>query len=290
MPEASSSSSFGVIQLAQVHDPITMFMRHRSKLRNQSGTSHGTSSATIFYGSTSTFRTYCPKKDPRSCDIANVLQLDEEEGDDTQAAPPPQAEGSETLPAQVPVRQLPAKMFRPMVDWPIRYGGPPFALNLEAEFKIPADDERLATPAAVDRALQIARQAAVRYPHPSMIPATPAEAPAEAPMASSPRRIPLEHTPTLQPAAADQMQMPSAAQPAPAQQPLPGAVHISLALSLHPLEETTSSISIESNLRHDLWIAVCVSRTIHRRWSACRILLSLYPNCHCAYALCHQDL
>ena len=131
-------------------------------------------------------------------------------------------------PLQLPaVPRLPhLHLFRPQVDWPLRYGGPPFAVNLDKEFNIPAKEQRLSTPAAMESAQRVQQRPKAIYPHPTMVPSTPLEAPVEPPASGNPTRIPLNQVPSQPPPLA---QAPPPLLPKPAglptdsAQPLPGA-------------------------------------------------------------------
>ena len=108
-----------------------------------------------------------------------------------------------------------------MVEWPLRYGGPPLAVNLEKEYNMPPDEICLATPSALEAAQRVSVRPKVVYPHPAAVPATPMEAAPE-PAGSSvavPYSIPLSQVPQSQQPPPVQL----TPQPQPQLQPAPAA-------------------------------------------------------------------
>lgn len=155
-------------------------------------------------------------------DLKLAVQLDEEDTSDATAGDAGSiAAVGVTSAQQAPVGQPPLHFFRPMVEWPLRYGGPPLAVNSEKEFNMPLDEARMATPSALEAAQRVSVRPKVAYPHPAAVPASPTEAPAEPAlsMVVAPRSIPLSQlSPSQQPPPAQPVPQP---QSAPAAQPLP---------------------------------------------------------------------
>ena len=138
------------------------------------------------------------------------VQLDEEEVSDATAGPAGSTgPAGATSTKQSAVTQPPLHFFRPMVEWPLRYGGPPLAVNSEKEFSMPSDEVRMATPSAVEAAQRASVRPKVVYQHPAAVPATHTEATPEPTGVSvvAPRSIPLSQVP--------QSQQPPPAQPVP---------------------------------------------------------------------------
>ena len=126
--------------------------------------------------------------------------MDEEEGNESGLGQPGSLTSAAGQSAVGPVAATPTlHFFRPMVDWPMRYGGPPFAINFDAEFNIPTEEQRMNMPSAIEAAQRVSTRPRVVYPHPLGVPATPAEAPAEPAPPEQPRHIPLEPMPSQPP-------------------------------------------------------------------------------------------
>lgn len=137
-----------------------------------------------------------------------------------------------------------------MVEWPLRYGGPPFAVDYDKEFNIPSEEQRMATPAAVEASQRVASRPKVVYSHPMAVPATPSEAPSERMPMGQPRTIPLDQV-TGQPLP---VQSNTAAQPAQMQQAVPGPVRFQIICSggdFYP--DSTQGTNTLS--RQGLWLA-----------------------------------
>lgn len=141
------------------------------------------------------------KKNASHCFLF-LLQLDEDESGEgaTGQGPVSNSTGKTANRFDSNARQVPLHFFRPMVEWPLRYGGPPLSVNMEKDFNIPTEEVRLATPGAVEAAKRVSVRPKVSYPNPMAVPATPLEAPSEPMPAAVPISIPLDQS-QQQPAA-----------------------------------------------------------------------------------------
>ena len=119
------------------------------------------------------------------------MQVEEEEAEEAQAAsshaagqqqPGNPAAGALQLP-QPPPRWV------PMVEWPAVFRGPPLAVNREAEYMIPKDEEQQ-TPGFQEVEKLISSQPAVNYSSPPAVPDSPQEPPPDTSPPVAPLSIP----------------------------------------------------------------------------------------------------